>query len=114
MFDVRAAQYAMNTSLAEVWLYSVSAWCSETQTYFQLLAVRAHDVVDLVQEHLVLLGPIERGRPRQVPLDEDAELHLPALCAFGAGPLGPRLARSARQAIRTMVARLGPTPSTAG
>ena len=37
MYDVRAAQYAMNTSLADVWLYSVSAWCSETQTYFQLL-----------------------------------------------------------------------------
>src|SRR5436190_18572581 len=36
MYDVRAAQYAMNTSLADVWLYSVSAWCSETQTYFQL------------------------------------------------------------------------------
>src|SRR5262245_27222892 len=37
MYEVRAAQYAMNTSLAEVWLYSVSAWCSDTHTYFQLL-----------------------------------------------------------------------------
>jgi hypothetical protein len=36
MRDVLAAQYAMNTSLDDVWLYSVSAWCSDTHTYFQL------------------------------------------------------------------------------
>ena len=76
MRSVFAATYGITHSGADMCEYSVSAWCSPNQAYFQLYWSAWIAVLHLALEHLVLGLRVVCGGTRQVPVEEETELHV--------------------------------------
>ena len=76
MRSVFAATNGITHSGADMWEYSVSAWCSPYQAYFQLYWSAWIAVLHLTLEHLVLGRRVVRRRTGQIPVEEETELHV--------------------------------------